>query len=186
MQALFDLLQRYGILINLSKCVFQAPDIIFLGYKVSRRGFPTFGRTSNTLGLPPFQDHQSAPTFPWHGELSQVISASCSGPPWTASRCVVQSQSQRLPPHHLNAGAPQDLQKVQGEFVTHHSTCTPRSIHTTCTHHRRLHIRHACYITATCQERLVAPPPPASPRNSTQHSRNTELRTASCWPSMRP
>jgi hypothetical protein len=35
LRALFDRLQKYGILINPAKCVFQAREIIFLGYKVS-------------------------------------------------------------------------------------------------------------------------------------------------------
>jgi hypothetical protein len=30
--ALFNRLQRYGILINLAKCVFRASEITFLGY----------------------------------------------------------------------------------------------------------------------------------------------------------
>jgi hypothetical protein len=35
---LFDQLQRYGILINPAKCVFGAPEVTFLGYKVSTEG----------------------------------------------------------------------------------------------------------------------------------------------------
>jgi hypothetical protein len=33
-RTLFDRLQRYGILINPAKCIFQAPEVTFLGYKV--------------------------------------------------------------------------------------------------------------------------------------------------------
>jgi hypothetical protein len=44
-----------------------------------------------------------------------------------------------LPPHHLDAGTPQGLQRVQGEFVKRHSTGTPWSIRATCTRHRCLH-----------------------------------------------
>jgi hypothetical protein len=35
---LFDRLQRYRILINPAKCVFRAPEVTFLGYKVSAEG----------------------------------------------------------------------------------------------------------------------------------------------------
>jgi cleavage and polyadenylation specificity factor subunit 1 len=38
LQTLFDQLQRYGILINPAKCVFQAPKVTFLSYKVSAEG----------------------------------------------------------------------------------------------------------------------------------------------------
>jgi hypothetical protein len=38
LQDLFDRLQGYGILINPGKCVFQAPEVTFLGYKVSAEG----------------------------------------------------------------------------------------------------------------------------------------------------
>jgi hypothetical protein len=34
LRALFDQIQRYGILINPAKCVFRAPEVTFLGYKV--------------------------------------------------------------------------------------------------------------------------------------------------------
>jgi cleavage and polyadenylation specificity factor subunit 1 len=35
---LFNQLQRYGIVIILAKCVFRAPEVTFLGYKVSANG----------------------------------------------------------------------------------------------------------------------------------------------------
>ena len=35
LRALFDQLQKYGILINPVKCVFRVPEITFLGYKVT-------------------------------------------------------------------------------------------------------------------------------------------------------
>jgi putative transposase len=38
LRTLFDRLQRYGIVINPAKCVFRAPEITFLGYKVSAEG----------------------------------------------------------------------------------------------------------------------------------------------------
>jgi hypothetical protein len=38
LRALFDQIQRYGILINPAKCVFRAPEVTFLGYKVSAEG----------------------------------------------------------------------------------------------------------------------------------------------------
>jgi hypothetical protein len=38
LQALFDRLQTYGILINPAKCVFRASEVTFLGYKVSTEG----------------------------------------------------------------------------------------------------------------------------------------------------
>jgi cleavage and polyadenylation specificity factor subunit 1 len=38
LQALLNQLQRYGILINQAKCVFRAPEVTFLGYKVSTEG----------------------------------------------------------------------------------------------------------------------------------------------------
>jgi hypothetical protein len=38
LRALFDQLQRYRIFINPVKCVFQASEITFLGYKVSVEG----------------------------------------------------------------------------------------------------------------------------------------------------
>jgi hypothetical protein len=41
LRVLFDLLQKYGILINPGKCVFRAREITFLGYKVSAEGSQT-------------------------------------------------------------------------------------------------------------------------------------------------
>jgi hypothetical protein len=38
LRALFNQLQRYGLLINPAKCVFRAPEVTFLGYKVSAEG----------------------------------------------------------------------------------------------------------------------------------------------------
>jgi hypothetical protein len=38
LRAIFDQLQRYGILINPAKCVFRAPEFTFLGHKVSAEG----------------------------------------------------------------------------------------------------------------------------------------------------
>jgi hypothetical protein len=38
LRTLFDQLKRYGILINPAKCVFRAPEVSFLGYKVSAEG----------------------------------------------------------------------------------------------------------------------------------------------------
>jgi hypothetical protein len=35
LRTLFDRLQRHGILVNPAKCVFSAPEVTFLGYKVS-------------------------------------------------------------------------------------------------------------------------------------------------------
>jgi hypothetical protein len=38
LRTLFNQLQRYGIIINPAKCVFRAPEVTFLGYKVSAEG----------------------------------------------------------------------------------------------------------------------------------------------------
>jgi hypothetical protein len=38
LRALFNQLQRYGIIINPTECVFRAPEVTFLGYKVSAEG----------------------------------------------------------------------------------------------------------------------------------------------------
>jgi hypothetical protein len=38
LRALFNQLQRYGIIINPAKYVFRAPEVTFLGYKVSAKG----------------------------------------------------------------------------------------------------------------------------------------------------
>jgi hypothetical protein len=38
LRALFNQLQRYGIIINTAKCIFRAPEFTFLGYKVSAEG----------------------------------------------------------------------------------------------------------------------------------------------------
>jgi hypothetical protein len=38
LRALFTQLQRYGIIINPAKCAFRAPEVAFLGYKVSAKG----------------------------------------------------------------------------------------------------------------------------------------------------
>jgi hypothetical protein len=57
-QVLFDRLQRYGVLIHPSKRVFRAPQVTFLGYKVSAEGSQpleervTIYRTAN-LSIPP-------------------------------------------------------------------------------------------------------------------------------------
>jgi hypothetical protein len=39
LRALFTQLQRYGIIINPAKCIFRAPEVTLLGYKVSAQGF---------------------------------------------------------------------------------------------------------------------------------------------------
>jgi hypothetical protein len=38
LRALFNQLQRYGIIINPAKCVFRAPEVTFLGHKLSAEG----------------------------------------------------------------------------------------------------------------------------------------------------
>ena len=38
LRALLNQLQRYGIIINPARCVFRAPEVTFLGYKVSAEG----------------------------------------------------------------------------------------------------------------------------------------------------
>jgi hypothetical protein len=38
LRGFFDQLQRYGILINAAKCIFRAPEVTFLSYKVSAEG----------------------------------------------------------------------------------------------------------------------------------------------------
>jgi cleavage and polyadenylation specificity factor subunit 1 len=38
LRVLFTQLQRYGININMAKCIFRAPEVIILGYKVSAEG----------------------------------------------------------------------------------------------------------------------------------------------------
>jgi hypothetical protein len=38
LRALLTHLQRYGIIITPAKCVFRAPEVTFLGYKVSAEG----------------------------------------------------------------------------------------------------------------------------------------------------
>jgi hypothetical protein len=115
-----------------------------------RRGFPAAGRMNNlSTGLPSSQDRQSPLTFSRHVELLQAISAPRGSTLGTTSRHPLRTQSQGLPPHHLDTGAPQGLRKVQGEFVMRHSTGTPRHIHTTCTRHRRLHDRPRCHAVAT-------------------------------------
>jgi hypothetical protein len=102
-----------------------------------RRGFPAAGRTNNlSTGLPSSQDRQSPLTFSRHAELPQANSAPRGSTPGTTSRRPLRTRSQGLPPHHLDTGAPQGLRKVQGEFVTRHSTGTPQHIHATCTHHQ--------------------------------------------------
>jgi hypothetical protein len=128
------------------------------GLQNLHRGFPAAGRMNNlSTGLPSSQDRQSPLRFSRQAELLQVISAPRGSTPGTTSRRPLWTQSQGHPPHHLNTGAPQGLRKVQGEFVMRHSTGTPRHIHATCTHHRRLHGRPRCHAAATSQERVAAP-----------------------------
>jgi hypothetical protein len=38
LRTLFNQFQRYGFVINTAKCVFRAPEVTFLGYKVSIKG----------------------------------------------------------------------------------------------------------------------------------------------------
>jgi hypothetical protein len=47
LRALFDKLKRYGILINSTKSAFRAPEVTFLGYKLSDEGVSHSGRTSD-------------------------------------------------------------------------------------------------------------------------------------------
>jgi hypothetical protein len=101
----------------------------------------------------------------------------------TTLRRSLRLQSQRNSPRHLNAETPQGLRTVQGEFVTRHSDGTTRPIQSSCTHHRRLHVRHGCRAAATRPERPAAffhkklnlkgkitptPLPPTSTQQSTQ------------------
>jgi hypothetical protein len=54
LRALFDQLQRYGILLNPAKCVFRAPEFNFLGYKVSTEdSLPLEQRVANLQDCPP-------------------------------------------------------------------------------------------------------------------------------------
>jgi hypothetical protein len=54
LRALFDRLQRYGILINPAKCVFRAPEVTFLGYKLSAEGSqPLKQRVADLQDCPP-------------------------------------------------------------------------------------------------------------------------------------
>jgi cleavage and polyadenylation specificity factor subunit 1 len=85
LRILFDQLQRYGILINPAKCVFLAPEVTFLGYKVSAEGSPpleervthlqecqppkTASQLPRFLGLLNFY-RRFLPQAPLHGVLS--------------------------------------------------------------------------------------------------------------------
>jgi cleavage and polyadenylation specificity factor subunit 1 len=53
LRALFDRLQRYGILINPAKCVFRAPEVTFLSYKVSTEGSQPLEQRVADLCPPP-------------------------------------------------------------------------------------------------------------------------------------
>jgi hypothetical protein len=86
-----------------------------------------------------------------------VKTAPRSSTPGTTSRRPLRSQSQGFSPHNRDAGTPQSLRRVQGEFVTRHTTDTPRSIRATGTRHRRLHVRHRCRAAVIRPKRLAAP-----------------------------
>jgi hypothetical protein len=54
LRTLFDRLQRHGILVNPAECVFRAPDVTFLGYKVSAEGSrPLEERVTHLQDCPP-------------------------------------------------------------------------------------------------------------------------------------
>jgi cleavage and polyadenylation specificity factor subunit 1 len=54
LRTLFDRLQRYGILVNLVKCVFRASEVTFLVYKVSAEGFQRLEeRVADLQSCPP-------------------------------------------------------------------------------------------------------------------------------------
>jgi hypothetical protein len=54
LRTLFDRLQRQGILVNPAKCVFSAPEVTFLGYKVSTEGSrPLEERVTHLKDCPP-------------------------------------------------------------------------------------------------------------------------------------
>jgi hypothetical protein len=54
LRALFDQLLRYGILNNPAECVFRAPEVTFLGYKVSAEGSqPLEQRVADLQDCPP-------------------------------------------------------------------------------------------------------------------------------------
>jgi len=51
---LFTQLQKYGILLNPSKCIFCVPEISFLGYKISSMGYqPLPERVTDLQACPP-------------------------------------------------------------------------------------------------------------------------------------
>jgi hypothetical protein len=102
------------------------------------------------------QNRQSAPLFPGHAELLQTISAPSGITADTTSRRPLRPQSQGLPPHPLDSGAPLGLRKVQGEFVTRHTIGTPLFIRSSCKSHSRLHVRRGFRATAMLQKRLEA------------------------------
>jgi hypothetical protein len=85
LRALFDQLQRYGILSNAAKCVFRAPEFTFLGHKVYTEGFqpleegethlqdcpPQFRRIPGTLNFyRRFLPHAAATQAPLHDVFS--------------------------------------------------------------------------------------------------------------------
>jgi hypothetical protein len=150
-----------------------------------RRWLSTAGRTSDQpSGMPTSQNRQSAPPFHGHAELLQAISSPRGIRPGTTSRRPLRTQSQGLPLHHVDTGAPRGLRKVQGEFATRHTTGTPRSICATCTNHRRLHVRHGYRATTTRLKRLAASR--LLFQKTTWFSKNIVHTTASCWASTGP
>jgi hypothetical protein len=89
-RTLFDRLHGHGILVNPAKCVFSAPQVTFLGYKVSSEGSrPLEERVTNLRDCPPpktasqlrrflgmlnfnrrFLTHDAATQAPLHAALS--------------------------------------------------------------------------------------------------------------------
>jgi hypothetical protein len=107
-----------------------------------------------STGLPNYQDRQSALPFPGHAELLLAICATTrrhTRQQFTTFSPIPESTELTPSPERRT---PQGLRRVQGEFVTRHSTGTPRLIHDSCTRHRRLHVRHGCHAAATRPERL--------------------------------
>jgi hypothetical protein len=147
------------------------------------RGLPTAARTSNTTSkLPPSQNRQSATLFPGHTEILQTISAQRGGHPVATAQRPLRTKTQGLSPHHLDAGTPQDLRRVQGEFVTatlltHSDPSAPLARNKDA----------SASATGAALQQYVKTPGSTSPsqRNSTRSSKNKMPITTSCWPSTR-
>jgi hypothetical protein len=179
LRALFQQLQRYGILINATKCVFRTSEVTFLGYKVSAEGSQLLEERVTHL-----QDCRPPKTA---SQLRRFL-----GMLKFYRRFLLHAAATQAPLHDLLSGS-----RVR---VSHPITWTPellKAFEDCMASLSRVNLLAPLTLVtdastsamgAVLQQRVKNAWQPLAffSKNLTQPSRITAPTTVSCWPSMRP